>query len=82
MTVSRRVITSIESLGTMIRARRKELRMSQEELGQRIGVHQVTLSAIERGSARARLDTLLRVLSALDLELTLQTKGSNAQVDW
>lgn len=80
--MSQRVITSVESLGIMIRARRKELRLSQQELGQRIGVHQVTLSAIERGSARARLDTLLRVLSALELELTLQKKGATIEVDW
>ena len=81
--MSQKVITSVKGLGTMIRARRKELRMSQEDLGQRIGVHQVTLSSIERGSSRARLDTLLRVLSALDLELTLREKGSeNDQIDW
>ncbi|MCB1306376.1 MAG: helix-turn-helix transcriptional regulator [Leptospiraceae bacterium] len=80
--MSKRVITSVKGLGTMIRARRKELRMSQDDLGQRIGLHQVTLSAIETGSSRARLDTLLRILSALDLELTLQEKGASEQIDW
>lgn len=72
-----RLITSLEALGATIRSKRKRSRLSQEDLGQSIGVHQTTLSAIENGSSRVRLDTLLRVLSALDFELIVRDKKAD-----
>ncbi len=72
--MAERLITSLEVLGATIRSKRKRSRLSQGDLGRSIGVHQTTLSAIENGSSRVRLDTLLRVLSALDYELILRDK--------
>jgi HTH-type transcriptional regulator/antitoxin HipB len=56
-------------LGGLIRARRKELGMSQEEVAL---VSQVTtriMSELERGKPGAQFATILRVLETLGLDL-------------
>jgi HTH-type transcriptional regulator/antitoxin HipB len=69
-------------LGNYIRERRRELGMTQESLAAKIGVRQRTVSDIET-SAAARLDTVLRTLAALDLELVIRprTKGSPQDIE-
>ncbi len=69
-------------LGNCIRERRRELGLSQESLAAKIGVRQRTVSDIET-SAAARLDTVLRALAALDLELVIRprTKGSPQDIE-
>ena len=69
-------------LGNYIRERRRELGLTQENLAAKIGVRQRTVSDIET-SAAARLDTVLRALAALDLELVVRprTKGSPQDIE-
>jgi HTH-type transcriptional regulator/antitoxin HipB len=69
-------------LANYIRERRRELGFTQENLASKIGVRQRTVSDIET-SAAARLDTVLRALAALDLELVIRprTKGSPQDIE-
>jgi len=69
-------------LGNYIRERRRELGLTQENLAAKVGVRQRTVSDIET-SAAARLDTVLRALAALDLELVIRprTKGSPQDIE-
>ena len=69
-------------LGNYIRERRRELGLTQEGLAAKIGVRQRTVSDIET-SAAVRLDTVLRALAALDLELVVRprTKGSPQDIE-
>lgn len=69
-------------LGNSIRERRRKLGLTQESLAERIGVRQKTISDIESAGA-ARVDTLLRTLGALDLELLVRprTKGSASGIE-
>jgi HTH-type transcriptional regulator/antitoxin HipB len=69
-------------IGNYIRERRRELNLTQEKLAAKIGVRQRTVSDIET-SAAARLDTVLRALAALDLELVIRprTKGSPQDIE-
>jgi HTH-type transcriptional regulator / antitoxin HipB len=69
-------------LGNSIRERRRKLGLSQERLAGRVGVRQRTVSDIETAGA-ARIDTLLRTLAALDLELLVRprTKGSATDIE-
>jgi HTH-type transcriptional regulator / antitoxin HipB len=69
-------------LANYIRERRHELGFTQENLASKIGVRQRTVSDIET-SAAARLDTVLRALAALDLELVIRprTKGSPQDIE-
>lgn len=69
-------------LGNCIRQRRRELGLTQEKLADKIGVRQRTVSDLE-ATAAARIDTLLRALGALDLELVVRprTKGSHRDIE-
>jgi HTH-type transcriptional regulator/antitoxin HipB len=67
-------------LGNCIRERRRKLGLSQEQLAAKIGVRQRTVSDIET-SAAARLDTLLRALAALDLELVVRVRTKSSADD-
>ena len=55
------------------RTARKEKGISQEELAEKANINRTTLSKIESGIRNATLETLMRIASALgmDLKLTL-----------
>ena len=53
----------------LIKQRRKERKMSQQELAALIGVSQSTLSRIETGELRVTLAFLSEVATALDLTI-------------
>lgn len=69
-------------LGNLIRERRRQLGLTQETLATKIGVRQRTISDMET-CAEVRLDTVLRALAALDLELLIRprTKGSPQDIE-
>ena len=60
-----------ETLGRTIRDRRKNLGLTQAELADFAGVSLRVLSSLERGKPTARLDTVVPVLDALGLEVTI-----------
>jgi len=67
-------------LGNSIRERRRKLGLSQEQLAAKVGVRQKTVSDIE-GAGTGRLDTLLRALGALDLELVIRPRTKSSAND-
>lgn len=62
---------SPKQIGNIVRRARKALGMSQSELGSRTGLRQATVSLVETGNPAVRLDTLLTILGALDLEFRI-----------
>ncbi len=56
-------------LGALIQTARLRRNMTQQQLASLIGKQQKTISAIENGSEGTKLDTLLRVIAILDLDL-------------
>ncbi len=56
-------------LGETVRARRKKLGLSQEELAHQAGVHPTYLSAIERGERNPALENLCAISNALGVPL-------------
>jgi HTH-type transcriptional regulator/antitoxin HipB len=62
------------SLGHILRAARRKKGLSQAEAGKSVGIDQATISKIERGESNARVDTLFRLLAALDMEMILETR--------
>jgi HTH-type transcriptional regulator/antitoxin HipB len=67
-----------KQIGNIIRRARKKLALSQKVLGDKTGLRQETISLIETGNPSARIETLLNVLAALDLEFQIapRTKGA------
>lgn len=58
-------------LGAFILSERLRHKMTQQELAGITGLQQKTISAIENGSEGTKLDTLLSVIAALDLDLQI-----------
>lgn len=63
-----------KQIGDVVRRHRKLLALSQTDLGAKTGLRQATISDLERGIGRAQLQTLVRVLSALGLELVIRER--------
>ncbi|KAI9132697.1 helix-turn-helix domain-containing protein [Acaryochloris sp. CCMEE 5410] len=77
-------ISSPTVLAEYARDRRKRMGLNQSEVGDRTGVRQVTVSAFENRPASTKLETLFKLLSALELELQVVPKeqASNANQGW
>ncbi len=57
-------------LGRAVRLQRARLGVSQEELGDRGGLHRNYIGAIERGEINPTFSTLLRVAQGLEVKLS------------
>ncbi len=68
-------IEAATELGTLIRRRRETLGIRQGDLASIAGVDQGNLSKIERGTAKATLDTYLRLCSALGIDLVAEPRA-------
>jgi len=62
-------------LGNLIRRARKRRGLSQGALGAKAGLRQETISLIENGNLAAKIETILAVLAALDLELRVAPRS-------
>ncbi|OIN85543.1 MAG: transcriptional regulator [Alphaproteobacteria bacterium CG1_02_46_17] len=67
---------SPEQIGNVIRRARKKMGISQSELGERTGLRQATISQIEKGHPAAKIETVLGILSALNLEFQIDGRSS------
>lgn len=68
------LIYSPKSLGSVIKRQRKAKMLTQTEAGQAFNIDQTTVSSIEQGASGTRLETLFRMLAALDLEMVIRPK--------
>jgi transcriptional regulator with XRE-family HTH domain len=57
-----------EHLGRNLRAHRERVGLSQEELGDRCELDRTEISLLERGLRYPRLDTLVKLSRALELD--------------
>jgi HTH-type transcriptional regulator / antitoxin HipB len=71
-------VLGLISIGEQVAARRKSLKLTQAELSRRAGISRATLDALENGRAgELGFSKVTKLLTALGLELTLQTATSN-----
>ena len=64
-----------KQLGNQIRRARRKLRWSQKQLGEKTSLRQETISLIESGNPATRIENILSVLAALDLELQVAPRS-------
>ncbi len=65
---------SMEVLGKMIRSARRERHLTQEELGQLVGVQKAQISKLESSANSATIDTILKVFKALRAEIRFNVR--------
>ena len=70
-----------KQLGSVIRRARKALGLTQTQLGSLAGLRQATISLIETGNPETKLETLLKVLGALDLEFQIAPRSKTSGSD-
>ena len=66
------LIHSPKELAEFIRHYRKAQKQSQTTVTTKVGIKQTTLSQFELHPQKSQLDTLFRILAALDLELHIE----------
>lgn len=69
------LLRSPSDIGHMVKARRRALGLSQESLASITGIPQPNLSKIERGQVAATLETTLRLLESLGIELHARVRA-------
>lgn len=66
------IVFSPKSLGSALKRQRKAKQLNQKEVGIHFHLDQTTISSIENGAAGTRIETLFRLLSALQLEMIIR----------
>jgi HTH-type transcriptional regulator / antitoxin HipB len=69
----------MDVLGEMIKTVRKERKLTQEQLGELIGVQKSQISKLERNMKNVTLETILKVFNALkaNIKLSVHLKDSD-----
>lgn len=74
MSESSRILTNRQKIISSLTAARMEAGLSQQELANRIGTHKPNISRIESGQQNISLDTMLKIASALNKEISFELK--------
>jgi len=62
---------SINKLADKLKEAREKKRFTQEEVAKRAGLNTNYYAVIERGEVNPKIETLVRILEALEIKLTL-----------
>ncbi len=66
-----KIIRNNNDLGEAIRRARKSKSLRQVDVARKASVRQALVSDLENGATTAKLDTVIRVLAALDMDLSI-----------
>jgi len=75
------LIHSPKELALMVVNQREKLKLSQAEVGRRVGLKQQTISEFEIKPESTKLDTLFRILSAVNLDVGVLTKNQTNKIE-
>ena len=70
-------ITSSKQLSNYVKDSRKRCNLSQSTIAKKVGIKQDTVSKFELDADTTRLETLFKILSALNLDIEIKQRGSN-----
>ena len=70
-------------IGAIVQRARKQRGWTQSDLATQAGLRQATISAVETGETPARLETILAILVALDVEFGLgaRSRGQGRDIE-
>jgi len=70
-------------VSVILKSLRKQKGLTQQQLGERVGVSQRIIARIEANPSNVRFDRILQVIAGLDAELLIRVKedDANQQVD-
>jgi len=68
-----------QQLGAVLQGYRKTHKLTQAQVGARVGLPQKEISKLEMNPANTSLARAFKLLAALDLELVVRARGKNTQ---
>ena len=71
----------IDLLGSAIKQARKERNLTQEQLGELVGVQKAQISKIENSVKNARFETILKVFNALGAKVNFNVELHNPKLN-
>lgn len=74
------VIQTSAQLAAHLRSLRMARGLTQRQLGEIVGLHQTRIAKIERNPGAVSVSQLIRVLSALDIQVALQARVARPAV--
>ncbi len=74
MTTRTQPIATASQLGTLLQSARRSRKLSQAQLGARIGLSQTRMSDLELAPGTLSVDQLLAICSQLGLQLSVQPR--------
>lgn len=69
----------MDVLGDMIKSVRKERNLTQEQLGELIGVHKSQISKLERNTKNVTIETILKVFRALEANVKFSVEMNESE---
>ncbi|MCZ2298223.1 MAG: helix-turn-helix domain-containing protein [Chitinophagales bacterium] len=69
----------MDLIGKAIKESRQERNLTQEQLGELVGVQKAQISRLESNASNVTLDTLMKVFTALKAKVKLQVELPNAK---
>ncbi len=71
---------NLELLGLMIKETRKQRNLTQEELGELVGVNKSEISKLERNARNMTLSTVIRIFEALKAKIKIKVEIDNTEL--
>ncbi|MDF2177941.1 helix-turn-helix domain-containing protein [Aliiglaciecola sp. CAU 1673] len=75
-------ITRPDQLGNAIRVHRKKIGVTQKQVSERVSMRIATVSDFENNTESSKLETLFKILAALDLQLEVKRRGDSRDQAW
>lgn len=70
----------IDLLGSAIKQARKERNLTQQQLGELVGVQKAQISKIENGVKNARFETIIKVFDALGAKISFNIELNSKKI--
>jgi len=70
----------MDLIGKAIKQTRQERKLTQEELGKLIGVQKAQISRLENNASNVKMETLIKVFSALNAKIKFQVELPNLNI--
>ena len=75
-------IKTTQQLGSVLQGYRKDRKLTQRAVGEKVGFAQNVVSMMESDPGQVSLSRLFKLLSALDLELVVRRKTTVSKSEW
>ncbi|NNC98552.1 MAG: helix-turn-helix transcriptional regulator [Gammaproteobacteria bacterium] len=74
-------VSTADQLGKVLRGYRRQQKKTQTDVGDSVGLLQKTVSLIERETERSSIESLFKLMSALNLTMEIRSKDEASDIE-